>query len=359
MSNTIKNEYEPSYVSHPGETLLDILEEKCMSQKELSDRMGYTTKHINEIIKGKAPITHEFALKLEKVFQTPASFWYNRQSNYDDYMARKKEEELLESSIQWLKKFPISEMIKKKYIESSKDTKALLDSLLRFFGVATADAWETYWGEFQAQFRKPKVVDDYALSAWLRQGEIITSTIDCGDYNKEEFKKTLPEIRALTLSSSGEYIDRKLRECCARTGVKFAFVPELPKTASGATRWLTKKTPLIQLSLRYKYEDQIWFSFFHEAAHVLLHNKNDIFINGDSDSSIEEQDADKFATEMLIPQKKVDTFISSPSRITKRSIVDFAQSMNIAPGIVVGRLQHMNVILYSHYNDLRKKFMWS
>jgi HTH-type transcriptional regulator / antitoxin HigA len=87
MNNTIYNQYIPDYVSPPGETLEEILEEKGMSQVELSKRTGRPKKTINEIINGKAAITPETALQLERVLGTPASYWNNSEQQYREYLA--------------------------------------------------------------------------------------------------------------------------------------------------------------------------------------------------------------------------------------------------------------------------------
>ncbi len=72
MSNPIQNQYTPDVVSPPGETLLEILEDRGMSQAELAERTGRPKKTINEIIKGKAALTPETAIQL-------SAFWARRQ----------------------------------------------------------------------------------------------------------------------------------------------------------------------------------------------------------------------------------------------------------------------------------------
>jgi addiction module HigA family antidote len=96
MSNTIQNQYTPDYVSLPGETLQEILEERGMSQAELAERTGRPKKTINEIINGKAAITPETALQLERVLSIPASFWNNRERLYREALARVEEEHRLQ-----------------------------------------------------------------------------------------------------------------------------------------------------------------------------------------------------------------------------------------------------------------------
>lgn len=53
-----------------------------MSQAVLAERTGRSKKTINEIIQGKAAITPDTALQLEKVLGVPASFWNNLERNY-------------------------------------------------------------------------------------------------------------------------------------------------------------------------------------------------------------------------------------------------------------------------------------
>ena len=56
MTNILQNEYQPDYVSSPGETLLETLDTIGMSQAELVKRMGHPVKTINEIIQKKAQV---------------------------------------------------------------------------------------------------------------------------------------------------------------------------------------------------------------------------------------------------------------------------------------------------------------
>jgi HTH-type transcriptional regulator/antitoxin HigA len=89
------NQYDPNFVSAPGETLLELLQNKGMSQAELSKRTGLPKKTIHEIIKGKAAITPETAILFESVFAAPASFWNNREYNYRNWLAGQEERKRL------------------------------------------------------------------------------------------------------------------------------------------------------------------------------------------------------------------------------------------------------------------------
>lgn len=142
------------------------------------------------------------------------------------------------------------------------------------------------------------------------------------------------------------------------------FVPELPATrAHGATRWLSPRKAILQLSLRGKSEDFLWFTFFHGAGHILKHGKRDVFIEAgnvckDEVTRRKEAEADRFASDFLIPPKAFQDFRKS-GRFTQTAIIRFARELGIAPGIVVGRLQHDKLIGFQHHNGLKRRFSLS
>jgi HTH-type transcriptional regulator / antitoxin HigA len=366
MNSTVQNQYTPDYVSPPGETLEEILEEKGMSQVELAERTGRPKKTISEIINGKAAITPETALQLERVLGVPASFWNNREREYREVLADREEKERLKNQISWLKQIPVRDMIKLQWIQFYEDKVAQLREVLNFFAVASPEQWEEIWSKtLLVNYRKSKTSesDDSAVAAWLRKGEIDAEEIVCADYDASKFKKALQKIRTLTLDSP-EVFQPAMVKLCADSGVALVFVPQLPKTRTcGATHWLNSKKALIQLSLRYKTNDHFWFSFFHEAGHILLHGKKDIFLEGkdiqDNSKHNKEEEADKFAANLLIPPNELKQFIESHKRFSKEAIKQFASLIRIAPGIIVGRLQKEKILPQSHCNDLKQRFEWT
>lgn len=361
MVDTLTNQYKPDLVSPPGETLAEILEERQMSQVQFAYRAGRTTKFVNEIIKGKASITPTVAIEFQRVLGIPSSFWNNRQRYYEAFLAKEQESKELAKNLGWAKNFPYKGMSKWNWVPDTRDKLSRLTNTLDFFGVANISAWNDVWGNINVAYRRSEKLtsDDYALAAWLRKGELIAQDIHCEAYNREAFLGVLYDIRSLTVKNPEEFVST-LTEMCASCGVAVVFVPELPKTASGATRWLSPNKALIQLSLRYKSDDHLWFTFFHETAHILLHRKKLIFIETGRYESEHEREANRFSAEILIPQKELNSFIESCSskNFSKRSIVEFAYQLGIAPGIVVGRLQHEGLLYQSYCNDLKRKLVW-
>ena len=362
IEHTTRNEYQPNYVSPPGETLYELLDDLGMSQAELAKRTGRPKKTINEIIQGKTAITPETALQFERVLGAPAGFWIRREQNYREYLARKEDDERLKKHLDWMKDMPVAEMIAKKWIKKLADKVEQLKEVLQFFGISSPEQWSPLW-EQPTAFRQSKAFEanPKAVAAWLRKGQIEAQAIDCAPYDSDRFKDYLAKIRELTIDNPESFIP-KLQDLCAQVGVAVVFVPQLKNTrVSGATYWLDQKA-VIQLSFRYKTNDHLWFTFFHEAGHILRHGKRDVFLEIDNEDSAsqKETEADKFAAEQLISRDEWNRFMYSitPSRVSKASIRQFADKINIAPGIVVGRLQHENIIPYTHCNDLKVTLRW-
>ncbi len=360
MNNMITNQYNPNQVSPPGETLEELLRAVGMTQAQLAERSGRPRKTINEIIKGKSAITPETALQFERVLGVPASFWNNREKNYRECLACSEESDQLQSQHKWLRQFPLAAMIKSGLIKKCTDTTEQLREVLGYFGVASPKQWSAVWKSVHYLSRHTAAYESNfaSIATWLRAGEIRAREITTAPYDSNKFTHELHEMRALALRDVETY-RAELPKRCALCGVAVVFVRELPKMRlSGATRWLSSEKALIQLSLRYKTEDQLWFSFYHEAAHILLHGKRDVFLDGKPDNSAQEKEADLFAANTLLPSNEYAAFLSKKD-FHEQAIKNFAAKIGVAPGTVVGRLQHDSFIPYNYHNDLKKRLKWT
>ena len=361
MTSKVENQYryEPEIILPPGETLSERLEEIGMTQAELAVRTGLSTKHVNQIIRGSAPITSETALRLEHATRTSASVWNNLEIAYRDYASRQEEEARLAQDIGWLTELPVVELIKRGYIKKKPaNSVEQLREICRFFGVANRAAWEVMWHKPTAyRISKAFASNPGAVAAWLRIGEIEAAELDCKPFNRISLKGILPDLRAMTCIPDPKEWFPKLVRMCADVGVAVVAEPEIRGARiNGAARWLTPDKALVQLSLRHKWSDIFWFTFFHEIGHLLLHSKKDTFINDPGMHSGVEQEADGFASRILIGRKhEADLGTLATSADVKK----FAQRIGVAPGIVVGRLQHDKRWPYNRGNDLKQRLYFS
>ena len=351
-------DFQPDYAIAPGETLRELLEERGMSQSELAVRTGLTEKTVSQIVTGTAPLTYETASKLEMVLGTPARFWNSLESQYRSVALRKEEAARLSGLAEWLKLIPVKELVARGHIEDTPDKGQLVHRVLRFFGVASVDAWNELWLKPQVRFRGSKAHESHPgfVAAWIRLGELATQETECAPYDRKAFLQAVRQIRDLTTLPAVEAF-AKAQALCAGAGVALALVREIPgASVSGVARRLTKDRAIIVLSLKYKTDDQFWFSFFHEAAHILLHGKQLFVDDGMSEDSPEEIEANRFSREILIPPKYDRELPRLKSKIDIRR---FAAAIGVSPGIVVGRLHREKLIPHGHCVDLKVKYEWA
>ena len=343
--------------THPGRILRSELEARGMTQADLAARMGRPPQVINQIAGEKKAVTAETARGLEHVLGVPRHVWMNLQSNYELAVDRLKEEERLEaegrSLLDALGAPTIREMVKRGWIERRDSVGGQVSELLSFFAVQSLTGLErTHTG---AAFRVTPgaKVEPWRLAAWMRGGEIAAEQLDLtAEFDPDAFADLLPRLRADTRSAAPW---PKLRDRCAEVGVAVVVEPALTKSgANGVTYWLGRERPVIQLSLRNKRADIFWFTFFHEAAHVLEGYRSEAIIDLDDmpRESEAERAADRFAADALIPPHNWRMFLNEEP-ITDESIASFADAMGIHPGIVVGRLQFEKLIPYNRHNNLR------
>lgn len=359
-TTTTQEPFAPDYIVAPGDTILDLLEEREMTQSDLARRLGVSAKHVNQIVKGSAPISPDVALGLDKVLGGSVSFWTTREALYQARMAAQAETQELENQVGWAQQFPIKELKDRNVIPKQANGAQLVAHLLRFLGIAHP----RHWVDPSVAYRKTRAFesDSYALSAWLRLGEIEASRTECAAYDHDRFLDALDEIRPLTRLDPEQW-EPDVKRLCAAAGVAVVIVPHFAKArANGATRWVSPSKAVIQLSLRYKWEDIFWFSFFHEAGHVVLHRKKQLFVEppkpkdgletADPEIVRLEQEANRFAARTLIPPR----YERRLRHLMLADIPAFADQLGIAPAIVVGRMQHDQLLHYSQGREHRRQF---
>jgi HTH-type transcriptional regulator / antitoxin HigA len=358
---------QPTAAPHPGEVVGEYLEFHGWAQRDLARRTGLTPKTISKICNGKAPITAPTALALEKVLQRPAHFWLNLQRQFDEAEARSYELARSAQWSDWARKFPLKEMRKLRFLKPGKSE---VDALLNFLGVSSPESWNAVWSASDVAYRQTRkfTTSVESIAAWVRETELVAGGMQIADFNEQLLRSSIEELRHLTRTRAGEIMD-PIQKTCAAAGVAVVWVPELPHCGiSGCARWLSDKKALIALTLRYKTDDQMWFTFFHELGHVLLHRKKRSFVLDNAADDLSDQvvdpemqryegEANRFAGDTLIPPEALGEFVRK-KHFANEDIHDFAEAIGVGPGIVVGRLQHERLLARHQGNALKQKLNW-
>ncbi len=363
----IKNKgYVSPLAVHPGETLKETLEFVGMSQSDLATRTGLSEKTISFILNGNQPITPESALKFERALGISRKILLSLQAYYEADKFRLEEKERLEKETALLSKYDCyTELAKLGFVQATRDSLKKVEELLKFFGVNSLYSVKTV---FPVAFRRTQInrISDEALAAWLRMGTIQAQKRETADFNRELLLRNIEKMRALTKEPVVTY-SQALIELCAEAGVALTYTPHLKKTCvNGAAQWLSPNKALIQVSLYYAYADIFWFTLFHELGHILKHSKKETFIEfeglANTDVSELEKEANLFAQRVLIPADNEKEYQALKETINKTNyrnlIINFANSLDIDPGIVAGRIGR-EMGIWKYISPLRKKLRFA
>ena len=340
--------FRPRFSVPPGAHLEEKLEELGMTQAELARRTGLSQKHINQLIAGDVSLSPRTAVLLERVTGMPASLWNNYESRWQTHLAAVQADHELEHLADWAARFPVSDMRRRGALSSDSSGPTLVSELLRFFGIAQADKWDTvYERVVAAQYRaaQGRDRDSYAVAAWLREAEIEATKIYTDPFDVKRARALPDTVRQVVRdASSAATWWPELVSSFSQAGIALVLVPEYPGLTklNGATQWQSPHKAVVAVTGRGKRADILWFTLIHELAHVLLHKKRQTFINLEHDAGSEcpeEQEADAFATHALIPEECHAEFDAIPKR-NLRAAVRFAHHHELPVGAVIGRLQH-------------------
>lgn len=358
-------DFAPMWAVPPGRTISDLMHTKGVTSSRLADWVDMSERQLVGLLSGKNPLTAGVAARLQEAFGTPATFWLRREEQYRKQLAELNAgvDADKEEYKSWLKSLPLKEMQSLGWVDTAKDKQEKLRNCLDFFGVPNLDAWYRTYVDIKAAaaFRTTDAYLEHApaTAAWLRQGELQAESIECKEWNPKRFAAQLVKIRDLTqIAEPSEFLP-KLRAFCAEAGVAVVTL-KAPKgcRASGATFFANPNKAVLLLSFRYLTDDQFWFSFFHEAGHLVLHWDADLLIleTSDGPKSPREEEANQFAMDVLIPrelQKRLPTASKTLIGITR-----LARDAGVSYGIILGQMQFRGLVRPDRFNRLKTRYKW-
>jgi Zn-dependent peptidase ImmA (M78 family)/plasmid maintenance system antidote protein VapI len=332
-----------------------------VSPSSLAERLPDGFAQLRELVAGTGRIDRNAANAIADAVGGSADFWLRRQANYERALERALAAVPGDEAEVWLETIPAPGMKPRGKLDAQRRS-AELRRRLSFFGVGTLAAWHGRYGQERDRtlFRSSTAYhsEEGAVSLWLRQGELEASLADTAVWDPAALKARLPRIRKLSQVRHLERFLPKLRELLAESGVALVVL-RAPKEckASGATRLIRPEKAMILLSFRHRSDDNFWFTVFHEIGHLLLH-KTKAFVDGDETPENEhEAQANAFARSIIIPETRQSEFQELTANYA--DITRFAVSIGVAPGLVLGQLQHLGRVPRDRLSFLRRRWSWA
>lgn len=340
-----------------GNIIKEYLDEMDISQKELAERIDSSEKHISNVLNGKSRLTEEFALKLEKVLDVPASYWLNYEVKYREWIARNEEMARINS---WdlkniSKRFRFSEVFKG--LDLTLAEQAV--EMLKLLKISDFSKFNAVYGNFQMDFMEDGGERE-AMAIWINlceeEIEIQNDDIANISYEENKLKKNVNKFKILSNNGNTDLSLKSCRKLCNKLGIYLVFCEAISNSKVRGALTTYKNHPAIYLSGRFKSHAHIWFAFMHELGHLVLHyNKQDIFISFEDESEkvdSKEEEANTFARNIFINPEDYKLF-TDRKEYTIESIRKFAKKENTLPEIVVARLQHDKEIAYNQFVHLK------
>lgn len=329
----------PDWSLHPGAVLRLILQERGVRQSEIAERTGLSAKHVNQIVNEVIGITGDVAVLLERALGIPTLFWTRAEADFQAYDSKRKARANLDQYAQWARRFHAPTLRQHGIISSGDDQATRIEKILKFFRVATPEAFEQAWMRPRVSFRRSQAfaVAEQNTALWLRLIDHSAEDVKVAPLNARALRKTARILPAMTsLSIADGFI--AARAALAEAGTVLTFVREVPGTrVCAATWWLDADRPVIGLTERHRRPDTFWFNLAHEIGHLILHPRRTTFLDLDIDKKTNEpaeDEANNFALKTLVPGDARDRISQARSR---QDLVVLAAQLGVSVSIIAGQ----------------------
>ena len=332
---------------------------RSVSAEALSSELAGGIDQLRDLTSGLGAIDDATAVTLSQMLGGSTAFWKARQAKYEEALSHAVCGLSVEEADAWLDRIPAPGRRQR----ITAKTRALeLERRLAFFGVSTLKSWDARYGphQRQARFRRSLAFTqhDGATSMWLREGELDANLRETAAWSSDALRARLKEIRALSRISKPNRFLPRLATLLAEAGIAFVVV-RAPKgcRASGASRMIAPDKAMILMSFRHRSDDHFWFTLFHEIGHLLLHEASS-FVDAEETENEDpcEAEANDFAATMIVPKNREGELMTLS--LDHDSIRRFAVSLGVAPGLILGQLQHRGLVPHGALNRLRRNWAW-
>ena len=353
--------FRPRWASPPGDTIRDAMVTRDLSIADFASSIDLPVSRVESLLAGREAISIDLAHRLSATIGGSVAFWLARDGQY-------QEDLVTVESDAWAGRLPFADMVAYNWSRRPTSWTDRIDVALEFFGVANFQEWQLQYGSAvqNARFRfaGSTKLNQEAVAVWLRRAEIEAEGTFKSPWNPTSFEDALRgDIRMLTVERDPQVFVPRLVELAAAFGV-IVTVLRAPRgcQASGAARFIGG-SPQVVLSARYLTDDHFWFTLFHECGHLLFHDTGATYVDQfeekpEDHANAEEASASAFAADLLVSVEKLRALPQGPPK--PLTIRRFARDAGVAPGIVVGQLQHLGKVGFSSgLNRFKRHYRWS
>ncbi|MCI9843732.1 HigA family addiction module antitoxin [Flavobacterium pectinovorum] len=343
---TAINQITPFEATHPGTLIKDELEVRDdIKQKDLAELLGVKPSFLNEIIKGKRPITADLAILLEKTLEIPADYWMKFQSQYEIDCARIKEKNINKIKLieLWniIKEYvPVNYFKKQGYLTENLEEN--INKIKLIYAITTIDGLVNIFATKKFAFYKKSEklkIDDKNMIAWNSLAEYEAKNQSINTFNFDNIDSLTKSLNDIFFENDNTLF--KVKKVLNQYGVKFSTIEKLEKTPVDGYSFWSENNPAIAVTLRHSRIDNFAFTIMHEIGHIALHlknNKEQKFLDlTNQEVNHYETEANDFAQKKLISEKCWEDIVQNYIPLDDNEIEKISKKYNIHPAIILGR----------------------
>ncbi|WP_299051809.1 HigA family addiction module antitoxin [uncultured Polaribacter sp.] len=345
---TLKTTLIPAQATHPGVLIKDEIDAiPDFTQRTLAKELGVKPSFLNEIIKGKRPVTADLAILLEKSLGISADYWMKFQSQYEIDKARVKQKNIkkLRNIEIWsiIKEYvPVRYFKKHNYLidELSEDIKAIK----KIYDVETIDDLVNSFSKDKfAYYRKSEKlkIDDKNMFAWSSLAQYEAKNQKTNTFNFDNLNQLVSNLNNIFYENSDT--TKRVQTLLNQFGIKMLLIDKLEKTPIDGFSFWSNNNPVIALTLRHNRIDNFAFTIMHEIGHIHLHLRNDRnrkFMDLTKKQNVDqcEKEADNYAQESLIAVNIWQDILDNHLPLDDNKIISLGDQYKINPAILLGRV---------------------
>lgn len=346
--------FVPEWASPTAETILDLLADRGIAASRFAEVVGLDSDDAARLRQGLAPLTIKTAERLVDTLGSSVEFWMERDGQYHEDRNRLEDRD-------WVDRFPSAFLLRNGWVRTFDGWADEIVAVREFFDVANGRDWETRYRPMMsgASLHQSDVhkLQKTSLAVWLRRAEQVVADHDADAWSADALLDSVGELRALTRIADPERFVPAARAVLAPAGVVLAVVRTPPKCpVSGAASVLGDGRRMVVLSGRHLADDQLWFAFFHEIGHLMLHKDAAVCEDPTAIGDVEEAEASQFAAETLLPN--LTRTVIPDGAIRKRDVIRAAAAARTSPGVVLGQLQFAGKVPHGRLNTLKRRYLW-
>lgn len=328
-----------------GTILKEYMNARNISQKELAKVLDSSERHISNLINGNAKLSEELALKLERAFpDIKAEFWLDIEKNYRLNLLRDELDETEEiKNIAKDYKFDyVFEGLRYNLVKQAKE-------MLNILGVKNFQEAEENIKKLNYNFMEDGG-DEKAIYVWLKMCEYeldIQNDIESlPNLDINVLQTNMIILKKLIHTTDFDLAEKNIRRFLNHHGIAIVILEAVPTSkVRGATSKINN-IPVIFLSTRFKQLDSFYFTLIHELIHIFNNDyRYRYLITYDKDE--DEILSNRIARDFFVNQEDYRSFSSqfnNKKEVSDEEIIIFARQQKVIPDIIIGFLEHDNII---------------